>query len=121
MLSTLGSLSRLLRWTKPVVLLLGIASFSLFIATLFQLAGIETDIYLMPSVLGVLWSLLFFFLLSTFPHVPPKPDKELSWFKRLKVRLQRGIYYLLGTLFIILTLAAIRITFSMLGIWGDTF
>ncbi len=121
MIGTLGSVSRTLQWAKPLTLLLGFVSFCVFFCTIFELAGFTTDIYLMPSVLGTLWSANLHFLISTFHRVPAKPTKELKWFRRLKIRLQRAVYYLLGLLFITLTLSALRTSFSMLGIWRDAF
>jgi hypothetical protein len=121
MIETLGFVSRVLQWAKPLIVVVGIASFALFVCTIFKLAGFETDTYLMPSVVGTLWSTLFFFLTATFHRVPDKPLANVKWFSRVKIRCKRGFFYVLALLFLVLTLAAIRMSFSMLGIWRDTY
>jgi hypothetical protein len=49
--------------------------------------------------------------------VPPIPGSDVKFFAKIKMRILRGIYYLLGTIFIVLTLAIIVISFKLSGIW----
>ena len=121
MIETLESISKKLRWTKPLVLIIGLICFILFFAAIFELKGLNSDIYLIPSVLGVAWAALFFFLLSTFPYVPAKPNKDEKYFAKLKIRVKRVLYHLLSVIFIVLTIAVIIVSFKLLSIWHTDF
>lgn len=117
MIEALAELSKRIYWAKPVAYLMGFGFFSLFAYAVFSTNANETDIYLIPSVLGVIWSLLFISIVSIFPYVPSKPSSDEKFFKKLKVRFKRAIYHLLGLLFLILTIAVILLSLKMFGIW----
>lgn len=121
MIETLGAFSTKFRWMKPVILLVGVGFFVLFCITILGVYGISGDIYLIPSVLGVVWAALFFFMVSTFPHVPPKHTKKSGFFVRVELRLKRGVYHILGAVFVVLTVAVVMLSFKMFGIWRADF
>ena len=121
MIEALQSLSIKLRWAKPIVFIVGVTFLFLFFATIFGLLGITTDIYLIPSILGVTWAALFFFLISTFPYVPAKPDKGEKLLAKLQVLFRRGIYYIFGVIFVGLTIAVVTLSFKLFGIWRANF
>jgi hypothetical protein len=121
MLDALEIVTKRFRWTKPLVFIIGVVFLSLFLASIFGLGRIESDIYLIPSVLGVIWSALFFFMVSTFPYVPPKPTKDTKFFEKIKVRFKRGIYHVFSVIFVFLTIALFSLSFKMVGIWRTDF
>ncbi len=117
MLETLARLAIKLHWSKPLVIVIGACFFGWFCLNIFGVLGTDSDAYLIPSVLGLLWSVLLFFLLTTFLDIPPKPQAEASFLIRLKTRIKRSFYYLLGLIFLLLTIAVSLYSFRMLGIW----
>jgi len=121
MIDSLEIVAKRFRWSKPLVFMIGLVFLSLFFGSIFGLSGISSDIYLIPSVLGVIWSALFFFLVSTYSYIPPKPTNGTKFFFRVKVHFKRGIYHVLGVVFILLTIAVISLSFKMLGVWRNEF
>jgi hypothetical protein len=117
MLKILSSISAKLYCLKPFVALFGLICLGVFILSLLNLGYLKSEVLLIPSLLGGLWSALYFILLSAFIAVPPKPESEVKFFTKIKMRLLRGIYYLLGTTFIVLTLAIIMISFKLSSVW----
>ena len=117
MLKTLSAISLKLYWLKPFVALFGLICVGVFVLSLLNFGYFKSEILLIPSLLGGLWSALYFILLIAFTSLPPKPGSEVKFFAKIKMRLLRGIYYLLGTTFIVLTLAVIVISFKLSGVW----
>lgn len=79
------------------------------------------DVYLIPSIVVVLWSLVCSLLLSIFPYVPPMPAKQQPLRARLKIRLARSGYHLVSWLFCALSVSAAWITIKLLSVWYADF
>ena len=71
----------------------------------------------MPSFVGVLWAMSTYTFIVTFLSVPEKVDNSLSWYGKLKRHLHRGWYWVISTVFLASTVAAIFFTKSMISIW----
>ena len=117
MLNIFSAISTRLSWSKPFVAILGLICFGIFILSILGLGYFDSEIFMIPSLLLGLWSGLYFMLLSTFYSVPPAPVRDLNFFKKMKIRLIRGLYYFLGAVFIVLTLAVVVISFKFSGVW----
>jgi hypothetical protein len=117
MLKKLSALSVKLYGLKPFIALLGFACIGLFISSILNLGDFNSDKLMIPSLLGGLWSALYFILLSSFLTIPPKPGSDVKFFAKIKIRLLRGIYYLLGAIFIVLTLVVLVVSFKLLAVW----
>ncbi len=117
MLNIFSAISTRLSWSKPFVVILGLICFGIFILSILGLGYFDSEIFMIPSLLLGLWSGLYFMLLSTFYSVPPAPVRDLKFFKKMKIRLIRGLYYFLGAVFIVLTLAVVVISFKFSGVW----
>ena len=117
MLETLSAISTRLYWSKPFVVILGLICAGLFILSILDLGYVDSEILLIPSLLCGLWSSLYFILLTTFPSLPPSPGSDVKFFEKVKMQFFRGIYYLLGIIFIALTVAVILISFKLLNVW----
>ena len=83
--------------------------------------GSDKDVYLIPSVVVALWSLLCSLLLSVFPYVPPKPDKQQRLFERLKIRLASGSFHIGSWIFCVLSAVAVWLTIRLLSVWRADF
>ena len=98
-----------LQWFRPVSIVLAIGFGALAAFIIFADTGIaKNDDYLLPSSVGAVWSMLVYGVLCGFAVIPAKPDKSLSWFKRVKVRVTRGYYWLLFWLCVGTTLVSIQ-------------
>lgn len=75
------------------------------------------DRYLMPSVVGVLWSLSAYAFIATFQHVPSKISARDGWLTGAGRRLQRGWYWLLALVFLGTTGVALFVTVRLATIW----
>jgi hypothetical protein len=120
-LETLSAISTRLYWSKPIAMLLGFVFVSLFVSSILEVRGFDTEALLIPSLLGSLWSAIYFILLTIFPSVPSIPGKEVNLFTRIKIRFQRGMYYLLGITLVVLTIAIFFLSLKLLGIWRAEF
>lgn len=83
--------------------------------------GADKDVYIIPSIVGVLWSLVCLLLLSVFPYVPPKPGKHQRLFKRLKIRLVRGCYHVGLLFFCLLSASIVWLTIRLMNVWVADF
>lgn len=106
-----------LQWFKPISIVMAIGFGGLAGFIVFTDAGIaKNDDYLLPSVVGVVWSILVYGVLSGFAVIPAKPDGSLSWFKRVKARCVRGYYWLLFWLCLATTLVAAHLSIRAITI-----
>jgi hypothetical protein len=117
MLKTLSVISLKLYKLKPFVVLFGSLCLGVCVLSLLNFDYFKSEILGIPSLLGGLWSALFLIFLSAFSTVPPVPESDVKFFSKIKMRLLRGTYYLLGIIFIMLTLIVIVISFKFSGIW----
>ena len=121
MIDYLSVLSRKIVWLKPLFFLTIIAAIIAFAYVVLIENGAGKEVYIIPSVVGVLWSLVCLLLLSAFPHVPPKPEMQQRLYKRLKIRLVRGCYYIGSLIFVVLSVSALLLTFRLLNVWRTDF
>lgn len=117
MIDHLSAFSKKVVWLKRLLFITTAAAFMVFGYVLLIEEGADKDVYIIPSIVGVLWSLACSLLLSVFPHVPPKPDKNQRFLKRLKIRLARGGYHIGALLFCLLSAAIIWLTIRLINVW----
>ena len=117
MIDRLAKISSRLYWLKPIGFIFSSGFLLLFgYSVLFRSAG-EMDVYLIPSILGTLWSLLLISIIYIFPNVPSVPSADVNYIDKVKIRLKRSLYYLMGLIFLVLSIAIILLSLKMLGIW----
>ncbi len=121
MIDHLRAFSKKAVWLKPLLLISTAAAFVVFCYVVFLGEGTETDVYIIPSVVGVLWSLLFLFLLVVFPYVPPKPGRQKRFAERLKIRLARGVYHIGSLIFCAISVSALWLSLKLLNVWRADF
>lgn len=117
MLETLTSLSFKLRWLKPCVIIIGLVCLSIFGSSIFDIGFFKEEVYLIPSVAGFFWSVLLFFLLHNFTNIPGKSDKKIAFFKRIKYWFLRLGYRVLATVFLLMTIAGLILSFRLMRVW----
>lgn len=121
MIDHLRAFSKKVVWLKPVFFITTAVAFIVFGYVVLIEQGADKDVYIIPSIVGVLWSLVCSLLLSVFPYVPPKPDKQKRFFVRLKIRLARGGYHIGSLIFCLLSASVIWLTLRLLNVWRADF
>jgi cobalamin synthase len=121
MIDHLRVFSKKFVWLKPLFFLTTVAAIILLAYVVLIENGAGKEVYIIPCVVGVLWSLVCLLLLSTFPYVPPKPDMQQRFYKRSKIWLVRVFYYIVSLIFVVLSATAVLLTFRLLNVWRADF
>jgi len=108
-------------WLKPIFFIGTAASLIVFGYVVLFGEGAGKDVYLIPSVVVLLWSLICSLLISVFPYVPRKPDRKQRFFERLKIRLARGGFHIGLLISGVLSAVAVWLTVRMLRVWWTDF
>ena len=117
MLETLSSISSKLSWLRPIVILVGLGCLGIFCSSLFDIGYFIQEVYLIPSLAGFIWSLLFFIMLSGFANIPSKSDKKIVFYVRIKHWFLRLAYSILTVIFLLMTVAGLILSFKLFNIW----
>lgn len=121
MIDHLSAFSKKVVRLKPLFFITTAAAFIVFGYVVFIEEGSAKDVYLIPSVVALLWSLVCALLLSVFPYVPPKPDTQQRFFKGLKIRVARAVFHLGSWMFCVLSAALVWFTIRLLNVWRADF
>ncbi len=79
--------------------------------------GEGAERYLIPSVVGLLWSLSAYAFIATFRFVPRPAASGESRLARLRRRLRRAWFWLLALVCAGSTVAVILVSFRLASIW----
>ena len=121
MIDHLSAISKKAAWFKPLCFIATGAAVIVFGYVVLIEESADKDVYLIPSVVVVLWSLVCSLLLSVFPYVPPKPDKQQRRLERLKTRLARGAFHIGSWVFFVLSVLAVWLSIRLLSVWRADF
>ena len=117
MIDHLSAFSQKAAWLKPLCFFTTAAAFIVFGYVVLIEETAAKDVYIIPAIVVVLWSLVCLVLLSFFPYVPAKPDKQQRLSMRLKIGLARGCYHLGSWAFCLLSVAVVWLTLRLLSVW----
>lgn len=117
MLDYLNSISYKIAWTKPISLLMGFLFIILFFLSIFDVDNFQNDTFLIPSILGLLWSAVLFNFITIFNQLPSTPTRDIKFLKRLKIQLLRFMLYILRLIFIVLTVIVAWLSLRLFGVW----
>ena len=121
MIDYLSEFSKKLVWLKPFFLLTTVIAFIIFGYVVLLEQGSGKDVLIIPSIIGMLWSLVCLFLLLVFPYVPSKADKQLHYVKRLKTRFIRAGYHIGAVIFVLLSVLVFWLSLKLLSVWYTDF
>jgi hypothetical protein len=116
MIDALRRYSSSFAFLKPVTLVLMAGAIVLSGYLLVVGDTATSDFYLMPSVVVFMWSSTLYIMIVSFPNVPVSPSKDLTWFKRVVIRFKRLGYHLLSYVFLLVSVAALYMGYSLLKI-----
>ncbi|WP_293760154.1 hypothetical protein [uncultured Paraglaciecola sp.] len=117
MLETLSFISSKLQWLRPVVMLFGLIFLGLFCSSLFDIGHFIEEVYLIPSLAGLIWSVLFFILINAFENIPIKPDRKFAFFSKMKYWFVRLGYKILSVIFLLMSVAGLILSFRLFSVW----
>jgi len=75
------------------------------------------ETYLVPSIVGFLFSLTLFGLIANFKEVPRKIEQGDGFVVRIKIRLFRFWFIILGLMFVIAAGASALLAVKLLRVW----
>jgi len=118
MIERLQRIATILHRFRVLITFLGITSFGVFSISMFNNPWIDGNVWLIPSLLLLCWSLALFSLLGLFQRIPDKVDEASPWRKRLSNSFRRGAYWLAGAAFVALSSALLILTYQLLRAWA---
>ncbi len=113
MIDRLQRLATALRPLRLPSIVLGLVGAAYMVASTFAPEITGGDDYLIASVVLFMWALLTVAFLSGFRSVPEPADESWRFVLRLKRRLLRAWYWLIGALFIGAILFALLLSFRL--------
>ena len=117
-LQRISQATQILRLPSIAVGLISLAS---MVVIMFISESQESDRFLIPSIVGLLWAISTYSFIVTFRSVPEKANKSLKFFSKLKRIINRGWYWFIGVVFLGTTVAIMFVTFRMVSIWLESY
>jgi hypothetical protein len=117
MIDLLNKIATSLQFLRIPVIVLGLISLAAMITIIIDSKSHAEDFYLIPSAVGVLWSITSYSFIVNFTSVPQKADPSWKFLTRLKRHVRRAGYWLLGVVFIATTAGALFASYRMISIW----
>ena len=117
MIDKLQRISQTIHFLRLPAIAVGLFCLATIVVIILNTNSTDGDRFLIPSFVGVLWAMSTYTFIVTFRSVPEKADNSLSMFGKFKRHLHRGWYWVLSTVFLSTTVAAIYFTNSMISIW----
>ena len=121
MIDSLRKLSKKAVWLKPVLLIASFAAFIVFGFVVLFTSGADKDIYIIPSIVCLLWSLSLWLLLSIFPHVPQRADRKDKFYRRFKIGAVRAAYHMVALVFLLISIFTIFLSLKLGNVWRRDF
>ena len=100
------------------IIALGILSLGVCAVSFFQNPWINGEVWLIPSVLSLSWSLALYSVIALFQQVPEKADKSEGWRIRASNSIRRGVLWLAALSLVLLTGALIILSYQLLRAWA---
>ena len=117
MIDKLRGFSRKAAWLVPGLFAVAGLAAVVFGYVVLAYEGHDSDGYLIPCIIVLLWSLGGAILLLIFPYVPPKPEIGIRFAQRFKIRLLRAWYHLASWGFCLFTVILFWLTFKLANVW----
>ena len=95
----------------------GLISLASMVVIMFISKSPESDRFLIPSIVGLLWAISTYSFIVTFRSVPEKSNISLKFFSKLKRNISRGWYWFIGIVFLGTTVSVMFVTYRLVSIW----
>jgi len=117
MIDKLQGIAKAIKILRLPSIAVGLISLASMVVIIFISRSHESDRFLIPSIVGLLWGISTYSFIVTFRSVPEKANKSLKFFSKLKRNINRGWYWFIGVVFLGTTVVAIFVTYRMVSIW----
>ncbi len=116
---TLERLQKIARFLTPLKWI-SLFGFAIFVVTfVFSVVEAHLDQYIIPSVVGCMWTMLLFAFITGFQVIPARASPDGSLTERMTARIARAAYWGLAVLTGSASLGALLLTFRLLIIWSS--
>jgi len=117
MLDKLQRIAQALRALLLPSVVVGLISLTSMVAIILTSRSRAGDTYLIPSAVGTLWAVTIYAFLTTFRSVPDRARSSWGLLGRLKRHIARGLYRIMGVLFLATMTVAVFVTYRMISVW----
>ena len=117
MIDKLQGIAQAIQILRLPSIAVGLISLASMVAIMFISKSHDSDRFLIPSIVSLLWAISTYSFIVTFRSVPEKANKSLKFFSKLKRNINRGWYWFISVVFLGTTVAVIFVTFRMVSIW----
>jgi hypothetical protein len=118
MIDKLKIIAEALYFLRIPSVVLGLVSLAAMMTIVVNSKSHDGDFYLIPSFVGLIWSITTYSFLVAFRTVPQKADQSWKFIKRLKRTLVRIGYWLMGVIVIGTTIGALIISYRIIAVWA---
>ena len=117
MIDRLQRIATAIAFVRLPALAVGLVGLAALIAIIL-IPGMQTGQRLtIPSVVGLIWGMSTYAFVVTFLGVPEKPGNNLGFFAKLKYKIIRCWYGIVGVVFLGASIAIVLMTMRMVLIW----
>lgn len=117
MIDKLQGIAKAIQILRLPSIAVGLISLASMVAIIFISKSHESDRFLIPSIVVLLWAISTYTFIVTFHSVPKKVNKSMKFFSKLKRNINRSWYWFIGVVFVGTTIAVMVLTFRMVSIW----
>ena len=121
MIDKLQGIAKAIKILRLPSIAVGLISLASMVVIIFISKSHESDRFLIPSIVVLLWAISTYAFIVTFRSVPKKGNKTLKFFSKLKRNINRGWYWFIGVVFLGTTVAVMFVTFRMVSIWLESY
>ncbi len=121
MIDLFSKIATALQFLRLPIIVLGVTCLAVMITAIFGSKSHADDYYLIPSAVGLLWSIGTYSFIINFNSVPQCADPSWGVFRRMKRHIVRAGYLLLGIVFVVLTTGIVFVSFRIVSIWLTDF
>ena len=117
MIDMLKKIADAVQFLRLPSVVLGLICFIVITTILIGSESHEEEFLAIPSAVGLLWAIFTYSFLVYFRAVPEKAHRSWKFVKRLKRRMVRAGYWIMGVVFVATTIGAIFVSYRMIAIW----
>lgn len=117
MIDKFQQMAQALQFLRLPAVVLGGASLVFVGSIIFVVDSPTGERFLIPGIVSLLWALSVYAFIETFRVIPARADKSLGFFGRLKRKLSRGWYWLIGIIFVATSAAVLFVSYRLLFVW----
>ena len=117
MIDKLQGIAKAIQILRLPSIAVGLISLASMVAIIFISKSHESDRFLIPSIVVLLWAISTYTFIVNFRSVPKKANKSMKFFSKLKRYINRSWHWFIGVVFVGTTIAVMVLSFRMVSIW----